>query len=47
MNAITQQWWNNFGNFTKKLFQIRHFPATNWEYLNSEQIQFIYNKEKI
>ena len=39
-------WWKNIGSYTKKVLQIRYFPAVHWEYLNEEQIAHIYNKEK-
>ena len=41
------QWWSRISPITKKLYQIRHYPATNWEWLTDEQIQFIYQKETI
>jgi hypothetical protein len=42
-NYIT--WWSKLSPFTQKLLQIRHYPATNWEWLTDEQIQTIYQKE--
>ena len=41
-----KEYWKNLGSLSKTLLQIRYFPATNWEYLSDEQIEFIYNKEK-
>lgn len=41
-----QLWWSRLSPITQKFYQIRHYPATNWEYLTDEQIKFIYNKEK-
>ena len=46
MEKTAQEWWKDLGSYTKQLYQRRHFPATNWEYLTQEMIQFIYNKEK-
>lgn len=40
-------WWKNFGSGTKKLLQIRYFPATNWEYLRDEQIKHIHKQETL
>ena len=39
------QWWSRLSPITQKLYQIRHYPATNWEYLTDEMIQDIFNKE--
>lgn len=39
-------WWSKLSPITQKFYQIRHYPATNWEYLTDEQIQDIFNKEK-
>jgi hypothetical protein len=41
------EYWKNLGSLSKKLLQIRYFPATNWEYLSNEQIKQIFIKEKI
>ncbi len=41
-----KMWWNNLGSYSKKIYQVRHYPATNWEWLSDEQIQTIYQKEK-
>lgn len=44
--TVYQIWWKNLGSYTKQLFQRRHFPATNWEYLTDSMIESIYHKEK-
>lgn len=41
-----QEWWSNRSPLTKKYLQINYFPATNYNYLSQQQIQFIYNNEK-
>lgn len=41
-----QEWWKSLGSYTKQLYQRRHYPATNWEWLTDEQIEFIYQQEK-
>lgn len=47
MEKTAQEWWKYLGSYTKQLYQRRHYPATNWEWLTDEQIQTIYQKEKI
>lgn len=42
-----QIWWRNLGSGTKKILQIRWYPATNWNYLHDYMIENIYQKEKI
>jgi len=46
MEKTVKEWWKGLGSYTKQLFQRRHYPATNWEWLTDEQIQTIYQKEK-
>jgi hypothetical protein len=40
-------WWNKFSPITKEILQRRYYPATNWKYLRNDQIEDIYNKEKL
>lgn len=47
MKKKIKEWWSLRSPITKEHFQIRHFPATNWKFLNDVQIEHIYNKEKI
>ena len=42
-----QEWWKGLGSYTKQLYQRRHYPATNWEWLTDEMIKDIFNKETI
>ena len=45
-NKKAQEWWSNRSPLTKKYLQIMYYPATNYNFLSQEQIQFIYNNEK-
>lgn len=40
-------WWSRLSPITQKFYQVRHYPATNWEYLTDEMIKDIFNKETI
>jgi hypothetical protein len=42
-----QEWWLYRSPLIKKQLQIKYYPATNWEYLNQEQIFNIYEQEQI
>jgi hypothetical protein len=48
MKTLTKEqiWWKQLGSHIKTVFQRRHYPATNWEWLTDEQVKDIYNKEK-
>jgi hypothetical protein len=47
MKKDYQIWWSKLSPITQKRYQIRHYPATNWEYLTDEMIKDIFNKETI
>jgi hypothetical protein len=40
-----QEWWSDRSPLTKKYLQINYYPATNYNYLNQEQIKTIYQNE--
>jgi hypothetical protein len=46
-NKKAQKWWFDRSPLLKKYLQVKYYPATNWEYLSKEQINFIYNNEKL
>ncbi len=42
-----QEWWFYRSPLLKKQLQVKYFPAINYNYLNKQKIQFIYEQEQV